>query len=260
METSLIVRKPRKTANLAGKPAFILAVWAAFGIGFGQTAITGTFQHPDGTNVTGQVSVQLTLPTVTNSCTSPVQVSTLRPIYVAITGGTLGTLSLYPSTCLSVVKPTPGVPFISTGAAAGIGALVSVSGNNVSGSFTLTTGTSPKPGIDIVGQVRSPMSTLVTMILKTVNGNQPFCITGPVTSNATFSGAVSTFQIGQKTTTMTLTAGNTALTASTVYTWNYSCVQPYKVAVKDSTGRQLYSGFWSVPNTGSADVTVLDRQ
>lgn len=67
-----------------------------------QVTITGSFKNPDGTAVSGRVLISLARPTVTVSCPTT-QVVTLRQVTVRVTSGTLGSLSLYPSTavCMS---------------------------------------------------------------------------------------------------------------------------------------------------------------
>jgi len=66
-----------------------------------QTSITGTFKYPDGTNVTGYVTIALIRSTVTNNCHTPVQIVTVGQKKVSITNGTLGTLALYATTCIA---------------------------------------------------------------------------------------------------------------------------------------------------------------
>src|ERR1017187_8004316 len=67
--------------------------------------VTGTFKGPDGTAFNGKVAISLARATVTNSCVSPVQVTSFRQVIVKITNGTLGTLQLYASSCLQPPQP-----------------------------------------------------------------------------------------------------------------------------------------------------------
>ena len=65
------------------------------------TTVTGTFQYPDGSPLNGRVVVRLTRSTVTNMCVTPAQVMSFQPVTIRVTGGVLGTLSLYATSCLS---------------------------------------------------------------------------------------------------------------------------------------------------------------
>lgn len=236
---------------------FLLVTLAA------QVSITGTFNNPDGTGVNGRLLVSLAKSTVTNSCQGN-QVMTWTQNQVKITNGTLGSLSLWASTCLSVAKVSSGTPTVLLGPAAGTGATLATSCTlcNVAGTVTLTTGTNPTAGnlySFTTGQSQLAQYTLGVMVLQTVNGNQPYCSLHP-TGGAINAPVVWNWNIGQTTTSLTLAASQTALAPSTAYTWSYSCVQPYIVTVVRSDGTVLYTGKWSVPNQGSADVTVLDAQ
>lgn len=233
----------------------------------GQVAISGTFQYPDGTSFAGRVTIELPRPTVTNSCVTPAQTVAFSQIVTQITNGTLGSLSLYPSGCLSLQPIVLGKPFITTGVAAGNGstATVLLGGTNATGTFALNTGVNPAAGTQYVlttGQSGIPQSTLALMILKTSNGTQPSCSLQPHSANATFAPVSWIFNIGQTQTTMTLVAGSTPLAKNTTYTWTYSCVLPYKISVYDSTNTLLYTSSWSVPSTFSppVDVTLLDAR
>jgi hypothetical protein len=233
--------------------------------GRAQSIITGTFRQPNGTGITGYITVALIKPTVTNSCNTPSAVTTLQQITVAITNGTLGSLSLYPNSCLSIITPSSGTPSVFTGPAAGTGATIGVGRCgavpcNVAGTFTLVTGTNPTSGVPYAfttGSSNLGQSTLALLVLKTVNGNQPVCSLQPSSSNTNLAPIAYQFSIGQNTTSMTLVAGSTALAASTAYSWAYSCVQPYLVQVY-SGSTLLYKTFWSVPNFSPVDASVID--
>jgi hypothetical protein len=67
--------------------------------------ISGTFKGPDGTALNGKVTISMARATVTNSCVSPVQITSFRQVIVKITNGTLGSLQLYASTCLQPPQP-----------------------------------------------------------------------------------------------------------------------------------------------------------
>lgn len=231
--------------------------------GKAQSTITGTFKQPNGTGITGHLTVALTKPTVTNSC-STTAVATIQQITVAITNGTLGSLSLYPNSCLSIITPSSGTPSAFTGTAAGTGATISVTCGtvpcNVAGTFILITGTNPTAGVPYAfttGSGNLGASTLALLVLKTVNGNQPVCSLQPGRGLANLAPIAYQFSIGQNTTSMTLVAGSTALAASSAYTWYYSCVQPYTVQVY-SGSTLLYKTVWSVPNYSPVDASVID--
>ena len=235
------------------------------GLAEAQTTITGTFKNPDGSGVTGRALVSLQKSTVVNGCSAR-QVMTIQQISTKITNGTLGSLSLWPSTCLSVAPVSTKTPILSVGDAAGTGAAVSaVCGTfcGVSGTITLTTGTNPAAGSEYsftTGRSLLSQNTLAVLMLFTPKGNQPYCVLQPRSSNSINAPVVWQWGIGTQTTSLTLAASTVPLAASTAYTWSYSCVQPYIVTVVRSDGTTLYTGKWSVPNTGSADVTVLDAQ
>jgi hypothetical protein len=64
------------------------------------TVLNGTFKYPDATTLTGKVVITLARSTVTNTCITPVQVTSFRQVTVKITNGVLGTISLYATPCL----------------------------------------------------------------------------------------------------------------------------------------------------------------
>lgn len=63
--------------------------------------LTGSFVQPNGTAFTGRLEISLTRSTVTDGCVTPAVQRIMRPITVAITNGTLGSVTLPPSGCLT---------------------------------------------------------------------------------------------------------------------------------------------------------------
>jgi hypothetical protein len=104
-----------------------------------------------------------------------------------------------------------GTMSLGTGSAAGTGpSIACLSGHvcdGVSGTVTLTTGTSPTTG------------TLATLSFPNTHSNSANCIVDVLQSGA---GRVTTATWSESTTAVTLTA-NSALTASTAYTVKYWC-------------------------------------
>ena len=90
-------------ARLGPKLALLLLL--ATPISAQLVTVSGTFKNPDGTTLTGKAVVSLPRSTVTNTCTTPNQIVSFRQVTVAITNGVLGTLQLYPSSCLSPAQP-----------------------------------------------------------------------------------------------------------------------------------------------------------
>lgn len=70
-----------------------------------QTAISGTFKYPDGTVLNGRVEISLKRNAVKNLCSSPVNVVSFQTVKVLVTAGTLGSLSLYATSCLTPQQP-----------------------------------------------------------------------------------------------------------------------------------------------------------
>jgi hypothetical protein len=69
-----------------------------------QTNIVGSFRYPDTNVVNGYVTIELTKATVTNNCYTPVQLMTFKQKKVNIVNGVLGTLALYPTSCMSPLQ------------------------------------------------------------------------------------------------------------------------------------------------------------
>ena len=100
---------------------------------------------------------------------------------------------------------------LGTGAAAGTSpAIACASGHvcdGVSGTVTLTTGTSPTTG------------TLATLSFPNTHSNSANCVVAPTLSG---TGLVTSISWNESTTALTVTA-NAALTASTAYQLRYWC-------------------------------------
>ncbi len=104
-----------------------------------------------------------------------------------------------------------GTMSLTAGAASGTSPTIACATSHVcdgvSGTVTLTTGTSPTTG------------TLATFSFPNTHTNQANCVVEPTLSGA---GLVTTITWSESTTALTLTA-NTALTASTAYQIRYWC-------------------------------------
>jgi len=109
-------------------------------------------------------------------------------------------------------------PTIAAGAGAGTAPTVSISGTDLGGYITVTTGTLP-----------TFSATVVTVTFNTSYGATPKCVLiHPANNNAAMLNGVNMVyadQAGITTTTFTITAGTTALTASTTYQFYYHIIQ-----------------------------------
>lgn len=199
-----------------------------------QVTITGTLKYPDGTNLNGQVAIQFKQATVTNACTTPIQVVTLYPVYINVAASALATLKLYPTPCLvpSITNPT-----VRTGSAAGKGATVGISGTDLQASLTLTFGT---------GATAGPVAVVK---FGQVYHYQPQCI-------VSLDGIQ--YGMGYQSSTLLLTFNATSAMTGTHIISYYCALQPYTVQVRDSQKNLLYTSYWIVPNQASADITQLD--
>lgn len=73
---------------------------------YSRVFVTGNFQNPDGSNLTGTIQVRLVRSSVTNTCITPAQVLTFQPVTGVITNGVLTPpLFLYATTCLNPSTP-----------------------------------------------------------------------------------------------------------------------------------------------------------
>jgi len=109
-------------------------------------------------------------------------------------------------------------PTIAAGTGAGTSPTVSISGTDLSGYISVTTGTVP-----------TLSATVATITFNGAYGATPKCVlVDAANSNASGLsglGMVYVDQAGITTTTFALTAGATALTGSTAYTWYYHIIQ-----------------------------------
>jgi hypothetical protein len=104
-------------------------------------------------------------------------------------------------------------PAIAAGAAAGTSPTVSVSGTNMAGVITLTTGTAT-----------TASATLATVTFNGTLGTAPQgCQLEPRNANAA-AAAVSTYTTAPSTTAWSVAVDATALAASTAYSWAYLCM------------------------------------
>lgn len=229
------------------------------GVCYPQVLMSGTFRNPDGYPVNGRLLVKLSSSSLTNSCSTPAQVIAFRDVQTTVSNGILGSLSLYASSCL-VPQHTPTA---ITGAAAGRGATVSVSGTNLYGTVTLHTGSGL--GTSWAAETKSWANTQVTWAsLQSASGSgvvatlmfgggvsyapRPLCIVSGITGLTYLSGAKSIQFSG-------------AVAGASTYLISYSCAQnSYAVELISNNGQSLYRGNWIVPNAGSANVTQVDAK
>lgn len=124
------------------------------------------------------------------------------------------------STGISTVhlQGSSSAPTIAAGAGAGTSPTVSVTGTDLGGYITVTTGTLP-----------TLSATVVTVTFNVAYGSAPRCIQlTPAGPNAALLSGVNMVYVDQSgitTTTFAITSGTTALTASTTYKWYYSVIQ-----------------------------------
>lgn len=213
---------------------------------YGQTAVTGSFNTPDGAPFTGTVTIQLVRPTVTNTCSTPAQVVSFAPVTVPVVGGSFSTL-LYGSNCLSngVSRAASALPLLG----AGVGGTAAATGNWY-GTLTVIAGTSPAAN-SAVAKIALTVPNLLTCYMVAVGAN---AITVNATLTQTTVARQSQTSVGRYLTIVS----STALTASQTYTWNYSCIQPYAVTVTDAMNRMQYQAQWAVAVSGPVDATLVD--
>lgn len=105
-------------------------------------------------------------------------------------------------------------PSIAAGAGAGTSPTVSVTGSDLAGEITVTTGTLPT----------GTNATIVTLTFTAAYGTAPSVVLTPSNAiTAVLSGVTQTF-VNSTTTTFLLKSGTTALTASTTYKWMYHVI------------------------------------
>lgn len=109
------------------------------------------------------------------------------------------------------LQGTSGTPTIVAGAGAGTGPTVSITGNDSCMQVTVTTGTVPTGAGATVATVTYDAAFAATPhpVYSDANGNA-----------ALLSGASMVSMDGASTTTFTIIAGTTGLTAATIYKWN----------------------------------------
>jgi len=120
------------------------------------------------------------------------------------------------NTTIKHVVGGTSAPSIAAGAGAGTTPTVSVStATDLAGVINITTGTLPT-GTNAV---------IATVTFNTAYGVAPIVILQPANAiTATLTGATGVY-VTSTTTTLVLTSGTTALTASTAYKWNYHVIQ-----------------------------------
>lgn len=109
---------------------------------------------------------------------------------------------------------TPG---IAAGTGAGSSPTIGITGSDLSGTITLTSGTLP-----------TLSATVATVTYNAAYGSQPRVVLTPVNSNAALLSGVTMVYINDASSSASsfvLTAGTTALSAATIYVWYYQVVQ-----------------------------------
>ena len=112
---------------------------------------------------------------------------------------------------------TAAAPTVAAGAGAGSGATLSLNANSndLSGYLSVTTGTSP-----------AASSTVATVSFGTAYATLAKCGLWPANAAAAaLSGVGSVYVPVPSTTAFSVSSGATALAASTLYTWGYTCTQ-----------------------------------
>lgn len=104
-------------------------------------------------------------------------------------------------------------PTIAAGTGAGTSPTISLTGHDVGGQISLTTGTLPTLG-----------ATVFTVTFNTAYAAAPYVVFAPANGNAAALSGVSMVYVTSTTTTFIFTAGATALTAATAYLWNYQVI------------------------------------
>jgi hypothetical protein len=113
--------------------------------------------------------------------------------------------------------PYASVPVFTAGSGAGTGPTLAANANSndLSGYLTVTTGTSPAASATIAtGTFGTPYATLAKCVLWPANA-----------AASALSGAGKAYVPVGSNTAFAITAGSTALAASTLYTWGYTCTQ-----------------------------------
>lgn len=108
-------------------------------------------------------------------------------------------------------------PAIAAGTGAGTSPTISISGSDMAGTITLTTGTLP-----------TLSATIATITYNVPYGIKPHVVLTPVNSNAALLSGVTMVYVNDASSSnsvFVLTAGTTALSAATAYTWYYQVIQ-----------------------------------
>jgi hypothetical protein len=125
-------------------------------------------------------------------------------------GGTALTFTSSPQVLHELGGLGGGTTTIAAGTGAGTGPTVSLSGNDVNGQITITTGTSP-----------AASAIICTVTLSAAFGSAPFVIFSPANANAALLSGASMIFVTSNTTTFSLNSGTSGLTATTTYLLNY---------------------------------------
>lgn len=115
------------------------------------------------------------------------------------------------------IRSNGSAPGIAAGTGAGTSPTISVTGSDMAGTITLTTGTLP-----------TLSATVATVTYNVAYGIKPRVVLTPVNSNAALLSGVTMIFVNDASSSnsaFVLTAGTTALTAATAYTWYYQVIQ-----------------------------------
>lgn len=127
---------------------------------------------------------------------------------VAVTSGFLETNS---------IRSNGSVPGIAAGAGAGTSPTISISGSDMSGTISLTTGTLP-----------SLSATVATITYNVDYGSKPRVVLTPANSNASLLSGVNAAFVddgASSSSAFVITAGTTALGAATSFVWYYHVIR-----------------------------------
>lgn len=201
----IIFQKSRNTSAAGGNTAVVS----------GDEIARLTFAGADGTSKIKSAYIQA----IVNGSVSTGVVPVDLVFYAGSTATPTEQLRLNPSgaTVKHLVGGTPA-PTIAAGAGAGTGPTVTVTGTDLGGYITVTTGTLP-----------TLSAVVATITFNTAYTTAPRVVQiTPAGPNAALLSGVNMVYVDQSnitTTTFPLTAGTTALTATTTYKWYYTIIQ-----------------------------------
>ena len=232
----------------------LLNLFAFAALVYGQvTPITGKMVYPNGAPFTGRIFITLAQPSVKNVCASGQQ--SFSPVTVQVpASGMVPTFYLYPSECYANTVGGANTVLPLAGAGTGGAAVLYPASDGAlwSGDVTFNpgTGTAANTGVFRIGMTAPNLYT---------------CYMQPANANATAAAATLTITtVTRQSATavgryLTVSSAGT-MTPGMLYTWWYSCVQPYTVQVFDNYGNLQYQAQWVVQGASgsSLDISRVD--